>query len=143
MQLLKGMIDAKQAGHFLSDLADVMTQELLQIVAQEFEKSHGRAQGAQFAVIGLGKLGSRELTFHSDIDLIFVYDAPANEHSAYFNRLAQRLVNAFSAMEREGRLYEVDTRLRPSGGQLAVSMEGLRIRLPKMPGRLANHLAVL
>lgn len=126
VQLLKGMIDAKQAGHFLSDLADVMTQELLQIVAQEFEKSHGRAQGAQFAVIGLGKLGSRELTFHSDIDLIFVYDAPANEHSAYFNRLAQRLVNAFSAMEREGRLYEVDTRLRPSGGQLAVSMEGLR-----------------
>lgn len=128
VQLLKGMIDAPQAGRFLSDLADVMTQELLHIVSMEFQKVHGKIKDAQFAVVGLGKLGSRELTFNSDIDLIFVYDAPASEHSVYFNRLAQRLVNAFSSMEREGRLYEVDTRLRPSGGQglLAVSMEGLQ-----------------
>jgi len=136
VHLLKGMIDARQTGNFLSSLADLMTQETLHAISQEFEKNYGKIKKARFAVIGLGKLGSRELTFNSDIDLIFVYDAPIDaissgekglNASVYYNRLAQRLVNSLSAMDKEGKLYDVDTRLRPSGGQglLAVSMNGL------------------
>jgi glutamate-ammonia-ligase adenylyltransferase len=138
VQLLKGMITAKQAGVFLSNLANLMVQQSLQVISEEFKKTYGKIKKAQFGVLGLGKLGSCELTFNSDIDLIFVYDSPDGDAasdgekslnaSVYYNRFAQRLINALSAMEREGRLYEVDTRLRPSGGQglLAVSFDGLK-----------------
>jgi [glutamine synthetase] adenylyltransferase / [glutamine synthetase]-adenylyl-L-tyrosine phosphorylase len=134
VHLLKGMVTAHQAGAMLSDLADLMVAETLDAVTQEFRRSHGVIEGAQFAVIALGKLGSREMTFSSDIDLVFVYDAPDMERfsdgeksftaSVYYNRLAQRLPGALSAMGRDGRLYEVDTRLRPSGthGLLATSL---------------------
>lgn len=159
VQLLKQMITAAQAGHFLADLADLMVRETLAAVTSEFEKTYGKIKNGRFAVIVLGKLGSREMTFSSDIDLVFVYDAPdmnansgglptpersssspmpskggfaqAGEKklgvSVYYNRLSQRCVSALSAMGREGRLYEVDTRLRPSGGQglLATSLQGL------------------
>lgn len=137
VQLLKRMITARQAGKFLAELADQAIQETLNAVMDEFKTTHGVIPGGTFSVIGLGRLGSREMTFHSDIDLIFVYDAknadvisngvkPLNV-SVYYNRLSQRLVNTLAAMDKEGRLYDVDTRLRPSGGQgsLAVSYSGL------------------
>lgn len=137
VQLLKGMVDAKACGYFLSDVADVVVQEALDIVTAEFAASYGSIPGARFAVMSLGRLGSREMAFGSDIDLVFVYEAPDFEAvsdgeksftaSVYFNRLAQRFVNALAAMGRYGRLYEVDTRLRPSGkqGLLAVSTQAL------------------
>jgi glutamate-ammonia-ligase adenylyltransferase len=85
-------------------------------------------------VIGMGKLGSRELTLGSDLDLVFVYDAPPEAMSdgekplppqTYYARLGQRLVSAISAQTAEGRLYEIDTRLRPSGsvGPVATSLD--------------------
>lgn len=138
VHLLKGMIDARQAGNFLADLADLAITETLEGVTAEFRKAYGNIKSGRFAVIALGKLGSREMTFSSDIDLVFVYDAPDMSASStggkplgasvYYNRLGQRLLTALSAMGHEGKLYEVDTRLRPSGaqGQLATSMEGLR-----------------
>lgn len=138
VHLLKHKIGARQAGMFLADLAGLMVQETLAAVTAEFIKTYGIVPGGGFAVIALGKLGSREMTFSSDIDLVFVYDV-ADENavsdgeknasaSGYYNRLSQRLVNALSAMGREGKLYEVDTRLRPSGAQgpLATSLSGLR-----------------
>jgi glutamate-ammonia-ligase adenylyltransferase len=135
VQLLRGMIDAKQSGCFLSDLADLMVEESLACVNNEFKRSYGTMPGGQFAVVALGKLGSRETTFGSDIDLVMVYDAKENASSTgekpltasvYYNRLAQRLLNALTAMGRDGRLYEVDTRLRPSQGLLATSLQGLQ-----------------
>ncbi len=137
VQLLKSMVTAHQAGAFLSDLADLMLAETLAAVTEEFSRSHGTITGGSFAAIALGKLGSREMTFSSDIDLVFIYDAPDPDllsdgeksfsASVYYNRLAQRLLNALSGMGRDGRLYEVDTRLRPSGthGLLAVSYPAL------------------
>jgi glutamate-ammonia-ligase adenylyltransferase len=137
VQLLRHMILAQDAGQFLSDLADLMIEETIRVVLEEFARTHGKIKSSSFAVIGLGKLGSRELTFGSDIDLIFVYDAPDDDilsdgekslnASVYYNRLAQRVLHGLSVMEREGRLYDVDTRLRPSGtkGVLAVSLSGL------------------
>jgi [glutamine synthetase] adenylyltransferase / [glutamine synthetase]-adenylyl-L-tyrosine phosphorylase len=90
--------------------------------------------GGTFVVLGLGKLGSRELGIGSDLDLIFVYDAPGDARSdgarplpaaTYYARLGQRLVSALSAPTPEGRLYEIDTRLRPSGnlGPVACSVD--------------------
>ncbi len=136
VQLLKHMIDAKESGAFLSMMAELVLQKALALVTAEFEKSHGKIIGGEFAVISLGKLGSYDMTFGSDIDLVFTYTAPDDaisdglkqfNASVYYNRLAQRLVNALSAMSREGRLYEVDTRLRPSGtqGVLACSLTAL------------------
>jgi glutamate-ammonia-ligase adenylyltransferase len=137
VQFLKHMIDASQAGNFLSALAQCMVKESLKAVLAEFEKTYGTIPESRFAIIALGKLGSREMTFSSDIDLVFVYDAPdfeafsSGEKSftagVYYNRLVQRLLNAISGMGRDGRLYEVDTRLRPSGkqGPLAVSRQAL------------------
>ncbi|MDE3016870.1 MAG: bifunctional [glutamine synthetase] adenylyltransferase/[glutamine synthetase]-adenylyl-L-tyrosine phosphorylase [Pseudomonadota bacterium] len=136
VQMLRGMIDARQAGHFLSLLADAVIGRAQTAVLVEFTRVYGHIDGGHFATIALGKLGSREMTFSSDIDLVFVYDAPADARSngekslgasEYFNRLAQRCVNALATMGRHGRLYEVDTRLRPSGkqGLLAVSADTL------------------
>jgi glutamine synthetase adenylyltransferase len=90
---------------------------------------------AQVCLIGLGRLGSREMTAGSDLDLILLYDAPADAESdgakplaasMYFMRLTQRLTSALSAPMAEGVLYEVDFRLRPSGnkGPLATSFSG-------------------
>lgn len=137
VQLLKRMISAQQAGAFLSTLADVVLHKALDVVQQEFTRTYGHIKDSRFAIIALGKLGSREMTFSSDIDLVFIYDVPDFEAisdgekgfsaSVYFNRFAQRYLNALSGMGREGRLYEVDTRLRPSGkqGLLAVSTKAL------------------
>lgn len=137
VHLLKNMATAKEAGHFLAELADLAVAETLQAATAEFEKTYGKIKGGGFAVIALGKLGSREMTFSSDIDLVFVYDAPDMNASSsggkplgagvYYSRLSQRVLTALTAMGREGKLYEVDTRLRPSGAQgpLATSLDGL------------------
>lgn len=133
VQLLKGMTDAAIAGRFLADLADVLLAAAVKAVGDEFAASYGRIVGSRFCVLGLGRLGCREMTFASDIDLVFVYDVPDFETlsdgekrfsaSVYFNRFTQRLMSALTTAGAEGRLYEVDTRLRPSGkqGLLAVS----------------------
>ncbi len=83
--------------------------------------------GGRIAVLGLGRLGSRQLTADSDLDLVVLYDFdPEHRESdgrrrldaaVYYNRLTQRLVGALTVPTRRGRLYEVDLRLRPSGGQ--------------------------
>jgi len=137
VQMLRRMITAQQAGHFLSRLADLVLQKSLDAVTAEFSRTYGTIAGSQFAVIALGKLGSEEMTFSSDIDLVFVYDVAdfdavsdgekSFSASVYYNRLCQRFLSALSAMGRDGRLYEVDTRLRPSGkqGLLAVSTRAL------------------
>ncbi len=131
VQLLKQMVDSRQTGKFLSNLAECIVGQTLKIVTAEFERTYGIITGSSFAIIALGKLGSQEMTFSSDIDLVFVYDAQDFEEfsngeksftaSVYYNRLTQRLLNTLSAIGREGRLYEVDTRLRPSGGQGALA----------------------
>ena len=137
VHLLKGMVNSKQTGQFLAVLAEIMLRQTLSAVLAEFQKTYGEISGSRFAIIALGKLGSCEMTFSSDIDLVFIYDTPSFETysdgeksftaSVYYNRLSQRLLNALSAMGRDGRLYEVDTRLRPSGKQgiLAVSKQAL------------------
>jgi [glutamine synthetase] adenylyltransferase / [glutamine synthetase]-adenylyl-L-tyrosine phosphorylase len=136
VQLLKGALDARAAGAALADIADTVLDSLLADTRAEFARAHGRIAGAAYAVLALGKLGGRELTIASDLDLITVYATPAGVErsdgerplppSLYFNRLAQRYVAALSVATAEGALYDVDLRLRPDGekGPIASDIAG-------------------
>ncbi|WP_338048613.1 bifunctional [glutamine synthetase] adenylyltransferase/[glutamine synthetase]-adenylyl-L-tyrosine phosphorylase [Phaeovibrio sulfidiphilus] len=135
LMTLQGNLDADAAGRSLSDIADVALSALLPRVKAEFARAHGRVPGGEVALLAFGKLGSREMTAGSDLDLIVIYDVPPDSEGSdgerpldparYYTRLTQRLVNAITAMTGDGPLYEVDLRLRPSGnkGPLATSLD--------------------
>ena len=123
---LQGLLGAEDAGRQYADLAEVVLGELFPLVASEFGRKHGTGPGWGAVVLGMGSLGAGRLTAFSDLDLIVIYDAGGVEASdgarplaprTYFARLTQALVTAVSAPMAEGRLYEVDMRLRPSGRQ--------------------------
>lgn len=130
VRLLKGVGDGNIAAGELSDVADAVIGDLFPLVTAEFERTHGKLPGRGMAVVALGKLGSREMTVTSDLDLIFIYDVPQGIEGwdtlqsdgakplapiQYYARLAQRLITALTAMTGDGKLYDVDMRLRPSG----------------------------
>ena len=126
VRVLTGAISPLVAGRAFSDLADILLQQTLRAVRNEFERKHGKIAGGEVAILGMGKLGSRELTAGSDVDLILLYDHDEVEESdgerplgssLYYSRFAQRLIAAISAPTAEGVLYEVDLRLRPSGNK--------------------------
>ncbi len=135
VRVLAGTIGARAAGAAFATLAEVVVSALLDEVRREFERAHGRIRGGDVAVLAMGKLGGREMTAASDLDLIFLYDfderATASDGERplpgpqYFTRLTQRLLAALSAPTAEGALYEVDFRLRPSGksGPLATHID--------------------
>ena len=134
---LRGVIDATTAGRQYSDLATAVVEALWPRVIDEFGVKHGRPPGRGAAVIAMGSLGAERLNASSDLDLIVVYDAAGEEASegrrplatrAYYARLTQALVTALSAPTAEGRLYEVDMRLRPSGrqGPVATGFAGFK-----------------
>jgi glutamate-ammonia-ligase adenylyltransferase len=124
-RILSGSFSAEQAGEAFAALADVIVRALHQAVEDNFSESHGRIQGQKTALIALGKLGGREMTATSDLDLILIYDFDEEQPqsdgprplygSQYFARLTQRLISALSAQTNYGALYHVDMRLRPSG----------------------------
>ncbi|WP_031202485.1 bifunctional [glutamine synthetase] adenylyltransferase/[glutamine synthetase]-adenylyl-L-tyrosine phosphorylase [Mesorhizobium sp. LSJC269B00] len=127
VRLLAGSIDPARAGRAFSDLADLTIDAALQAVTAEFALRHGGIAGGTVSLLGMGKLGSRELTAGSDVDLILLYDhdPDADESdgdkplapSHYYTRMTQRLIAAVSAPTAEGVLYELDLRLRPSGNK--------------------------
>src|SRR5581483_11829185 len=135
VQLVEGAAEAEQAGPALTAIAEAVIAGLLPKVEDELAQSIGRVPGASFAVIAMGKLGGREMTASSDLDLVFVYDVPAGVEASdgakplpptlYFARLAQRLIAALTVHTAAGGLYDVDMRLRPTGnkGPAAVSLQ--------------------
>jgi glutamate-ammonia-ligase adenylyltransferase len=135
-RILSGTVTAEQAGEAFARLADLLIRSLFRAVEDNFASLHGRVQGQQIAVLALGKLGGREMTATSDLDLIVIYDFDAQHPDSqgprplyggqYFSRLTQRLINALTAPTRYGHLYQVDMRLRPSGrsGPLATQLDG-------------------
>ncbi len=138
VKVLRGLISPADAARGLSDVAEAALSLLMPRVEAEFRRHHGRFPGMGLGVAALGKLGGREMTPTSDLDLVLIYDVSEDAEasqcekplapSQYYARLAQRLVNAVTALTAEGRLYEVDLRLRPSGnkGPLSVSLEAFR-----------------
>jgi glutamate-ammonia-ligase adenylyltransferase len=134
--VLSGTVTAERAGEQFTGLAETLLARLFASVRREFERRYGVVPGARTALLGFGKMASREMTFTSDLDFIMLYEAlPADAESDgekrlsashYFTRLTQRLIAAVSAPTAEGVLYEADMRLRPSGnaGPLATSLMG-------------------
>ncbi|MFQ5974522.1 MAG: glutamine-synthetase adenylyltransferase, partial [Alphaproteobacteria bacterium] len=133
--ILRNLADLDEAGRALSNIADTVIRTLLPRLEEEFVDRHGYCAGDGFGVVALGKLGGRELTATSDLDLVFLYDAPADAPQSdgarplslahYYQRFGQRVIAALTALTGEGRLFDVDLRLRPSGnaGPLAVSLD--------------------
>jgi len=134
VRALSGAIDPVDAGPAFSSLADCLLEATLHHVLAAFESEHGRVARGRVAVLAMGKLGSRETTATSDLDLVIVYDFDeANPDSdgrrslhavQYYTRLTQRLISALTVATRRGPLYDVDMRLRPSGkkGPVAVQL---------------------
>lgn len=134
VQLIAAHRDPIVVAEGYSDLAEAAVVTLAAAVTREFERSHGRIEHGELVVLGLGRLGGRALTHASDLDLIYLFDAPEGAQSDgaksltatdYYNRLASRISAALGTPTAAGPLYDVDTRLRPQGaqGMLAVSLE--------------------
>jgi len=134
-RVLSGTVSAEQAGEAFARLADLLIRSLSAAVEESFVRLHGRVPAQQTAVLALGKLGGREMTATSDLDLIVVYDfdhaspqssGPRSLYGGqYFARLVQRLISALTVQTNYGVLYRVDMRLRPSGrsGPLATQID--------------------
>ncbi|MCX8998442.1 bifunctional [glutamine synthetase] adenylyltransferase/[glutamine synthetase]-adenylyl-L-tyrosine phosphorylase [Rhizobiaceae bacterium BDR2-2] len=127
IRLLTGAIGGTAAARAFTHLADLVIAAAFDAVLTEMREAHGDIPGGRVAVMGMGKLGSFELTAGSDVDLILLYDhddaaqestgAKPLDPGRYFTRITQRLIAALSAPTAEGVLYDVDMRLRPSGNK--------------------------
>ena len=124
-RILSGVIDAERAGGTYALLAEELVRHLHSAVDDDFSSRHGHVRGGCVGVVAMGKLGGREMTAASDLDLITVYDFDSDCQSSdgvrqlppsqYYARFTQRLISALSSPTSKGQLYEVDMRLRPSG----------------------------
>jgi glutamate-ammonia-ligase adenylyltransferase len=133
-RLLQGEVTAQ-----LSQLGETCLEAAFRLAVDELRrfgcptwKHAGGAAEASLAVIALGKLGGSELNYHSDLDIIFVYDHQGEtdgdkiiSNHEYFAKLAQKIISILTLQTREGYVYKIDTRLRPSGnaGPLVTSLE--------------------
>jgi glutamate-ammonia-ligase adenylyltransferase len=132
---LSGKIGRREAERALSDVAEVCLEAALDAARDALRRSAAGDAGPEaFGVVGMGKLGSRELSYGSDLDVIFLYDLPGGDEAAMVEaqtrgaRLAQKLIWALDTRTAEGTCYAVDARLRPSGqqGTLVCSLAALR-----------------
>jgi [glutamine synthetase] adenylyltransferase / [glutamine synthetase]-adenylyl-L-tyrosine phosphorylase len=138
VRVLAGTVSAEVAGQAFARLAERLILSLHKAVEDWIAEAHGRIAGMRTAVVALGKLGGREMTAGSDLDLILLYEHDPEESASdgprplmgshYFARLTQRLISALSVPTSEGVLYDVDLRLRPSGrsGPVATHLDGFR-----------------
>jgi glutamate-ammonia-ligase adenylyltransferase len=137
VQLIEGASDAIDVSQGYARVAEAALAVLAQATIAEFEEAHGRVPGGELVVIALGRLGGGALTHASDLDIVYLFTGDFMTESdgrrplgatTYFNRLAQRVSAAMSVATASGPLYEIDTRLRPSGAQgpLTVSTESFR-----------------
>jgi [glutamine synthetase] adenylyltransferase / [glutamine synthetase]-adenylyl-L-tyrosine phosphorylase len=134
-RILSGTVSAQQASTAFADVAEGIVHTVHGLVTDQFAGQYGRIRDQQTAIIAMGRLGSREMTASSDLDLILLYDydheQPESDgerslHGAqYFARFTQRLISAFTTRTNYGVLYEIDMRLRPSGraGPLASRLD--------------------
>lgn len=132
-------LEIEEVQRQLSDLAEACLEGALELACREMEKTFDAPAGFRFAVIGMGKLGGREIDYNSDLDLIFMYDAPEGtwtpespgrlDPQEYAFRLGQKLIMFLSVQTEEGQAYSIDMRLRPSGrfGPLVSALDAFRL----------------
>ncbi|WP_282025901.1 glutamine-synthetase adenylyltransferase [Limimaricola cinnabarinus] len=134
---LRGLIDAGIAGREYAELAEAVVAALVPVVIDEIVRRHGPPPGRGLSVLAMGSLGAGRLASSSDLDLIVIYDAAGVDASdgprplatrAWYARFTQGLITALTAPMPDGRLYEVDMRLRPSGrqGPVATALPAFR-----------------
>lgn len=135
VQVVAGTGDPLAVADGYARVAEAAVQVLAAATIDEFAQRHGRVPDSELIVLALGRLGGGALTHASDLDLVYCFSGDFSAESdgvkplgavLYYNRLAQRLTAALSVQTASGPLYEVDTRLRPSGAQgpLVVSLAG-------------------
>jgi len=120
-----GSLPIMRVSDCLTELAETVLDFALQVAWRDLTEKHGVPQGAGFGIIAYGKLGGLELSYGSDLDLVFLHDSVASgqltdgakplEHTMFFTRLVRRLVHFLTTQTGSGMLYEIDTRLRPDG----------------------------
>ena len=137
-RIISGSLSAEQAGETFARLADILLNVVHRWVQTDFAKMHGYIDGGESALLALGRLGAREMTASSDLDLIVVYDFDQEQPQSdgkrplhggqYFARLTQRMIGALTVQTNYGVLYPVDMRLRPSGrsGPVATQIDGFK-----------------
>lgn len=134
VQIVVGASDPAIVAGGYARVAEAAIRVVGEAVTAEFEAAHGKVPGSELVILALGRMGGGELTHASDLDLIYLFtgDFASESDGAkplgathYFNRLAQRVTAGLSVATAAGALYEVDTRLRPSGAQgpLVVSLD--------------------
>ena len=134
LQLVEAVHDPLDIAAALSRTAEAAMGVAQDAAEREFASQHGRIEGSELLVLGLGRLGGGALTHASDLDIIYIFTGDSGSESDgeralggshYFNRLAQRVSAALSVPTAHGALYEIDTRLRPQGnhGPLAATLE--------------------
>lgn len=136
-QIVAGVADPLDVSTGYACVAEAAIEVLASATVEEFAAAHGRVPDSELVILALGRMGGQALTHASDLDLIYLFTGDYAAESdgrrplgavTYYNRLAQRVTAALSVPTAAGPLYEVDTRLRPSGtqGPLSVSLEGFR-----------------
>jgi glutamate-ammonia-ligase adenylyltransferase len=134
VQLVTGHSTPLEVTEGYSRVAEAAINVLAEAASAEFARRHGAVATSELLILGLGRLGGEALTHSSDLDLVYLFSGTHEAESDgvkplratdYFNRLAPRVTAALSVPTPAGPLYDVDTRLRPSGadGMLAVSLE--------------------
>ncbi len=138
VRVLSASANAREAGPAYTCVATALIRQMQDHVAKQMEEKHGHMSGGEMAVIAMGKLGSQEMSAASDLDIITIYDLSEGVDassgkkplvaSQYYARTTQQLVSALTAPTAEGKLYEVDLRLRPSGnaGPVASQLASFR-----------------
>ncbi|HAF42014.1 MAG TPA: glutamine-synthetase adenylyltransferase [Sphingobium sp.] len=150
-QIIRGG-DPLEAGKGYGRVAEAAIEALASATVAQFEAAHGRVPGGEMLILALGRMGGGVLTHASDLDLVYLFTGDFSTESdgpkplgatQYFNRLGQRITNALSVHTASGPLYEVDTRLRPSGAQglLAVSLDSFA-RYQREEAWTWEHLAL-
>ena len=134
-QIVAGVGDPLEVSAGYARVAEAAIETLAAATVAEFEAAHGQVPDSELVILALGRMGGAALTHASDLDLVYLFtgDYAAESDGArplgavtYYNRLGQRVTAALSVPTASGPLYEVDTRLRPSGAQgpLVVSLDG-------------------
>ena len=144
---LMDVLPLMQVSDYLTWLAEVVVEHVLNVAWQQLAVTYGQPQISNpsrlnqqsqtpgFIVVAYGKMGGLEMGYKSDLDLVFLHSAEANQvtdgvrsidNSTFFMRLGQRIIHLLSTPTHSGRAYEIDMRLRPSGnsGMLVSSLIG-------------------
>jgi len=143
MNDIHGKVGQSEIAAQLSSLAEACLAQACRLARRElarfgtprFTDINNTSREADFAIIGMGKLGGSELNYHSDLDIIYIYDHQGYtdgekqlSNQEYFARLGQKLISILTTTTREGYVYKLDTRLRPSGnaGPLVTSLDSFK-----------------